>query len=251
MTASNESVAFHKPAHEQAADTFAMWVFMGSGARRVIGHGSVALVALLEPGIAAVVVAVSAPRIRARRGRAAAGRPPTSRSSRSRGAERAGAPAPRAATRQRLAVEVPHDPRLAAGHVGERQVRGVARVREREHVRRGRQRAGRVEQRVDGNAREGHAELRPRRHAVDVAGVRRRRQRVDLVPGPRRRAARRARRPERPRRGVEARRDLRGEYRPAVPVSYWPGGSRASRRAATAGEASRESRHGYSLPCFR
>ncbi|BCG88342.1 cytochrome c oxidase subunit III [Mesorhizobium sp. 113-3-9] len=32
MTASNESVAFDTPAHEQAADAFAMWVFIGSEA---------------------------------------------------------------------------------------------------------------------------------------------------------------------------------------------------------------------------
>lgn len=32
MGASNESVAFDTPAHEQAADTFAMWVFIGSEA---------------------------------------------------------------------------------------------------------------------------------------------------------------------------------------------------------------------------
>ena len=74
---------------------------------------------------------------------------------------------------ERFAFVAPRDPRLAAGHVGERQVRRVGRVREREHVACARQHSGGVEQRVDARAgyeppdREDHAptglevELRP------------------------------------------------------------------------------------------
>ena len=100
----------------------------------------------------------------------------------------------------------------ASGQVGR-----VAGVREREHVRGGRERARDVEQRVDGDAGERHVELRPRGDAVDVAVVGRPRERVDLVPRPRRRPARRDPRCVNVHVSVESfGRDLGGEHRPAV-----------------------------------
>ena len=79
---------------------------------------------------------------------------------------------------------VPHHPRLAAGHVGQREVGRVAGVRRGQHIAGRRHRPGRRQQRVDGHTVERDAELRPGRDAVDVARVVRARQRLDLVPGP-------------------------------------------------------------------
>src|SRR6185437_9624767 len=87
--------------------------------------------------------------------------------------------------------------------------------------------------------------LRPCGHAVDVARVRRRRQRVDLVPRPRRGFRDQAVDGERPRRGVDARRHLGGEHRPAIAGVVLPGRKpRIAFCPTAAAEASREPAHG-------
>ena len=84
---------------------------------------------------------------------------------------------------ERLAVVAEGNPGLAAGHVIEREVRGVAAVAEGEHV------LGLgldvLEQRVHGDALPDGVELRPRRHAVDVLRNGLARQPLELLPGPR------------------------------------------------------------------
>src|SRR4051812_16192086 len=92
---------------------------------------SVTLIALLEPGIAAVVVAVALPETRlvvvehAQTGDELSALPEV---------EMRHEQARRAAVLafERFAVEVPHHPGLSARHIGERQVRRVTRVRERQ-----------------------------------------------------------------------------------------------------------------------
>ena len=105
---------------------------------------SVALVALLPPRVAVVVVAVALPEARARPRACSRGRAPTSRSSRSRGAARAAAPARRArvpAARRRSSKAIHARP---PREVLERQVGRVAAVGERHHVARRRSRRRRA-----------------------------------------------------------------------------------------------------------
>src|SRR5258708_30958584 len=70
---------------------------------------------------------------------------------------------------QGVPLVVPDDPCLAARHVLQREVRRVARVAEGEDVGGGRQWAGRGDERVDRNAGEFHAPLRPGGDTVYLA----------------------------------------------------------------------------------
>ena len=87
------------------------------------------------------------------------------------------------------------------------------------------------EQGVDGDAGEGHAELRPRGHAVDVAVVGGGGQGVDLVPGPGGRLLDQAVDGEGPGGRVELRGDLGGQHRPVPTDVVLAGGSLGSRAA--------------------
>jgi hypothetical protein len=151
---------------------------------------------------------------------------------------------------ERLALVVPDDERAATGDVGERQVRGVAGVRRREHVGRARKHPRDLEQRVDRDTRERDTELRPGGHTVDVAGEGRGLERMDLVPAPRRGTLDETLDRERPGRGVEARRDLSGQHRPVLPRVVLTGWEPFVSCPATAGEPSGESRHDNRLPHF-
>src|SRR3954453_21440768 len=73
--------------------------------------------------------------------------------------------------RQRLAVELPHHPRLAAGHVLERQVGRVPGLRGGHGEVRVGGRPGGLEERVDADPGELRVELRPGGDAVDVTPV--------------------------------------------------------------------------------
>src|SRR5215510_4472960 len=96
-----------------------------------IAMSSVALVSLLEPRVAAVVVSVSLPEaglvvVEQRDARHELGALPEIQV----WDEQSSGPA--VIGREWLALELPRDPRLSPGHVGESQVRRVARVRPRE-----------------------------------------------------------------------------------------------------------------------
>src|SRR3954453_6050147 len=184
----------------------------GSGGR---GPSSVTLVPLLAPGVTQVVVAVllPEPRLVARHERQLADplRALPEVEVRHQQSDRSAV-----LDRQRLAVELPHHPRLASGDVLEWQGGGVPGLRRRhDEVRLGGG-TGCLEQRVGADAPELRVELRPGGHAVDVAAVLRRRQRVRLVPGPRGRGLDPAVDGDAPGLGRDPRGGLGGEDRPVV-----------------------------------
>src|SRR5215213_8221161 len=120
--------------------------------------GSVTLVALLAPGVAAVVVAVLLPEPRAvpRAQRDPAdplGALPEVQ------VRHEHAHRPTVLDRQRPPVELPGDPRLAARHVGQRQVGRVTGAGRRHHELRLGGRPGDPQQRVDADAGEPGVEL--------------------------------------------------------------------------------------------
>ena len=86
------------------------------------------------------------------------------------------------------------------------------------------QRAGRGQQRVHRDPVEGHAQLRPGGDAVDVAGVARAGQRVDLVPGPGRLPLDQPLDGERPAVGADPRGGLGVQHRPVVAGVVLPRG---------------------------
>ena len=145
---------------------------------------------------------------------------------------------------QRLALVGPDDPGLAAGDVLERQVGGVAGGRGREHVRRRRQRLGRLEQQIDAHPAEAGVELRPGRDAVDVAVVLRLRQLVHVLPRPGVRVFDQPVDGHRPRLGDEVRGHLGGQHRPVVADVVLAGWQpRVARRPVPAKEAACGSGH--------
>ena len=122
-------------------------------------------------------------------------------------------------------VVLPDHPGLAAGDVGRAAGWWCSRWSSAPSRTRASARGpGGLEQGVDADAGERRVELRPGRHAVDVAEVRRPRQRVDLVARSRSWAARRGRR-----RSSSTSRGRGRGVASAVsagqppPVSYWPG----------------------------
>src|SRR5215207_6479188 len=144
--------------------------------------GSVTLVALLAPRVAAVVVAelLPEPRLVAFEQREAA------QPLRALPEVQVRDEQPRRPTMlgvQRRAVVVEGDPRLAAGDVLERQIGRVAAVAERADET-GALDVDPVEERVDRDAFPGRVELGPLGDAVDVDGRRLVGQRLELFPGP-------------------------------------------------------------------
>jgi hypothetical protein len=83
---------------------------------------------------------------------------------------------------ERLVAVAECDPRFAAGDVLERQVGGVATVRELDDVFGGG--LDSVKQRIDGHALPDSVELRPLGHAVDVDGHLLAGQSLELLPRP-------------------------------------------------------------------
>src|SRR5439155_1468790 len=148
----------------RTSTTVAVSHFPGRGA----GPGwSVTLVALLEPRVAVVVVAVAFPEPRLvvilelQAGDPFRALPEVQ----VRHQQPGRAPV---LDRQGVSLVVPDNPRLAAGHVLQREVRRVARVAQGEDVRCGGHRASHREEGVDRHAAEFDAELGPRGDAVDV-----------------------------------------------------------------------------------
>src|SRR5918993_1335920 len=134
---------------------------------------------------------------------------------------------------QRLPVELPDHPRLAAGDVLERQVGRVAGLRRRhDEVRLGGPPGG-LQEGVDADPREVGVELRPGRDAVDVTAVLRRRQPVRLVPRPGGRVLDHAVDGDAPRLRGDPRRGLGRQHRPvAADVVLTGGQPRVARTAA-------------------
>ena len=146
---------------------------------------------------------------------------------------------------ERLAVDIPDDPRLAAGHIGEREVGRVTGVRVGKHVGRGRQRARATARSV---STETPANVMPSfDHVVTqwmspVVG--RRRKGVDLLPRPRRRALDEPVDGERPAVGRQVRRRLGGEDGPVASGVVLAGRkARVALRRTSSSESSCEEGH--------
>src|SRR5207302_5977114 len=147
------------------------------------GGASVTLIALFEPRVAPVVVAVLLPKPRLvvveelQPGHPLGALPEVEvgdeQPGRTTVLDRKGPP-----------VVAPYDPRLAIGHVGQGQVGGVARVPNGQDVCRGRQRPGQGQQGVDRHAPEADTQLGPGGDAVNVALEGGRGKGVHLIPGP-------------------------------------------------------------------
>src|SRR5438270_4288714 len=115
--------------------------------------------------------------------------------------------------RERLAVVLIGNESLSVDDVGQREIRGVAAVRERDDESRPAVELHVLEEHVRGDAAPARVELRPLGHAADVLHELLRRELSELVPGPLRRLLHQTLDAERPGAYVGARRRARGEDR--------------------------------------
>ena len=142
---------------------------------------SVSLVALLEPWVAVVVVAVALPESGLVVAASASALAPIWRSSRSTGAVPAAVPARRARARAR---SPPYSYATQAGRRSGPQVPGSSCSRRRTRRSRTRRRSRRLRAACRPIPPPARVELRPLRHAMDVDRERLRRERKELLPGP-------------------------------------------------------------------